>query len=240
MNTQFITERDFDEFSCIQLSEPEINHEATEYFAENYRYIMNQAKKMNGVDPSKVEDLVQDVFMSLLKAENNGEGYSTEHLNKEGTSFTVKEFVFGRLKQYSKNRKYTQNYSYQHKNKSGETVYDEVSASCSDERDLDSMDADQKAYALASAPDEISSMEDLLSIKSDIQLCCDFNEVFGFDFMNLFRNIDIFKSTEFDSQIFSDLGEKLRYHDEVGSAFYSVLEYSMTYPQIFQDILEKI
>ena len=57
-----------------RILEPEINRLATTFVEENYERLVTQARKM-GVKPELCYDIVHDVYISLQRSENNGEGY---------------------------------------------------------------------------------------------------------------------------------------------------------------------
>ena len=78
------------------------NREASRFIGENYNEIVNQVRKM-GVHPEMVHDIIADVYISINNSEENGEGYNE---NYQGRITTIEEFVYGRIKGYSKNAKY--------------------------------------------------------------------------------------------------------------------------------------
>lgn len=214
--------------------EVDVDHEASTYMVENYDMILRQAVKM-GVDPVKVEDLVQDVYISLLDGENNGNGYSIEH-SRSGSVITVADFVFGRLKGYSKNSRYRAGVE-RHGASTVENSIEIVcaSSSSSDTSDLDSM---QRAYMMAPSydGDEMENTEILASLRQDLELCLDFNEVVGFDLRNLFTSIDQF-SGEFGNSLFEKLSKALNYHTDFGDAFKNVLMAAKINRVMFEDIV---
>lgn len=226
-----------------KLIELEINTQASEYFVNNYEYIMGQARRMVGVDPNKVEDLVQDVLVSIMTSEAAGEGYDMSHSNA-GSIITVAEFVFGRLKLYSKNNKYkAEGCDRKVKTKrmgnevKSTVVFDLAFASPDDSKDLDDLDGFQKAYANAHCYDsEISDIEDGMSLRQDIEFCMDFDEVVGFKFINLFKNLDMF-TDNFDNSIFDKLKDAMKYHDELNDAVFNVLSAAARHRNLFDSIV---
>lgn len=82
--------------------EPVNSREASKFIANNYDEIAQQVRKM-GVHPDMVHDVIADVYISINNAEENGEGYDFNYVNE---GITVEEFIYGRLKGYSKNAKY--------------------------------------------------------------------------------------------------------------------------------------
>ena len=237
---------------CCALVEPEVNHLATEFFVENYNTIIAQAKKMvnntNGVsvDASKVEDLVQDVYMSLLAAENEGNGYDPKK-SYEGDYVTVAEFVFGRLKLYAKNRRYSPEGCDRHtvtKRVNGEAVsmvdFDIVYASADDNKEPEEMSSLQRAYANAAClEDGVEAVNEIMSLRQSMEFCIDFSQVVGMNFKAMFEHIDDF-SGDIDNSIFDNLRDQLKYHDELSEALFNVLSSAVTHRAAFDEALSTI
>lgn len=229
-NNAYAVETNLSDMNCTGLVEMDINHEASEYIVENLSTITRQARKMVGVDPEKVEDLVQDLIESILRSESRGEGYSISH-SDDGKVITVAEFVYGRLKGYSRNAKYQAGSSERHivsrtvNGKTSQSVdFEVISASSHNETDLDSMSAVQRAYATAHSYDNsIEDIDAVVSLRQDIEFCLDFNEVVGFNFLNLFKNIDMFQSLDFESSMFDRLRDAMNFHTELKEALHNVL-----------------
>lgn len=99
--------------------EPEINREASTYLLTDYKNILNNLIKSNSkrahrIDINKAEDLLHDVYISLVEAEENGEGFDMEYGSRvnengevESNLISVEQFVNGRIKLYAKNSKYS-------------------------------------------------------------------------------------------------------------------------------------
>lgn len=88
------------------LKEVIINHDASEYILNNYSYIQ-KAVMAKGIDEERSKDLVNDMYVSLFAAENEGEGYNPEF--GDG-NISVAQFVLGRAMQYAKNSKYSKEF----------------------------------------------------------------------------------------------------------------------------------
>lgn len=86
------------------IKEPEIDRQASDFISGHFFELVKAAHKM-GVDANKCEDIVQDVTLSILKQEEYGEGYDMNKGNRS-EPISPREFVYGRLKMYSKNVKY--------------------------------------------------------------------------------------------------------------------------------------
>ena len=91
--------------------EPEINREASNYIISNYSMLLKIAGSY-GIDYIKSQDLLQDVYISVYTAENNGNGFDMQYglrvdNNKHTNPFmNVEQYVIARLAGYSKNDKY--------------------------------------------------------------------------------------------------------------------------------------
>lgn len=243
MSSSYVVESNLSSLNCTALFEPEINHLASNYMVENQAVIMNQIRKMNGVDLNKVEDLFQDVFLSFLSGENEGCGYNINHSNT-GSVITVTDFVFGRVKGYSKNKKYSSDGCDRHVStkKVGDenvTVVDfEIHyASCDDSTDQENLTGMQKAYSLAKSYDnDMDTVETNVSLRQDMAFCMDFDTVVGFKFLNLFKNVDKFKSN-FDESIFDKLKDCLTEHDQLKEALHNVLEAATLNRNTYEKVL---
>ena len=110
-------------------------------------------------------------------------------------------------------------------------------ASCSDESDLDSMNGLQKAYANAYSCDDIEHIENSTSVLQNIQFCIGFNEIVGFDFLNLFRNIEIIGSKQIDGAMFDSLRQLFNFHDQLKDAFLDVVRASEVDHSAFEEAL---
>ena len=242
----YVVEKTFSGLRCTKLVEPEINHLASDYMLEHYESIKAQVRKMVGVDTNKVEDLVNDVFASILEAENNGNGYSMDH-SREGSIITVADFVYGRLKLYSKNRKYGVEGCDRHvstKRVNGETItvidFDIAYASPDDSKDIEDMTGMQRAYANASnLVDEMEMVEEIADLRQNVEFCIDFDNVVGMNFRNLFKNIDAFNQN-IDSSIFDNLREQLKQHDQLSEALFQVLTAAVKHRDVFDVVVQSL
>ena len=221
-------ERNYNELNCDVLVEPDVNHLASSYIAENYEMVINSARKFPGVDPYKVEELVHDVWISIMQSENEGEGFDISHSNV-GDIITVDKFVFGRLKLYAKNRKYSRDGVDRHissrrsDGKSVAFVDFDITFASADTSDPDQMSSIQRAYYNASTyEDNIEAVNDALSLRQNIEFCLEFNSLVGFNFINLFKNIELF-SGHVDSSIFDGLHEVIERNEELSEALFNVL-----------------
>ena len=98
--------------SSAYILEPIINREASSYIIENYRNLIGIVRSCD-VKEEKANDLLHDVYISIVDAEENGEGFDMEYgsrVNEDGeieaNLMSVEQFVIGRIKLYAKNNKY--------------------------------------------------------------------------------------------------------------------------------------
>ena len=202
------------------LKEMACNHEASEYMQRNYYHICSKARSVaakQGVPAQNVEDLVNDVFMSILESENNGEGYDEEHGNGE---MSVEKFIFGRLKRYALNSKYRSDISEtkhltlpvtkvveieieegRGKKKHTRVIKQKVkenidmvvtthAATPNGMDDADENDSFQKAYGMAAISDSSQEIADMMDIRSNIDTCIDICSLNNVNIINILKNID--------------------------------------------------
>ena len=94
------------------IKEPVINREASNYIMNNYKNLIDIIKKSD-IKEEKAQDLLHDVYISVVEAEENGNGFDMEfgsRMESDGTVdfnlMDVSQFVIGRIKLYAKNTKY--------------------------------------------------------------------------------------------------------------------------------------
>lgn len=93
--------------------EPSVNREASDYIINNYSELINVIKRSD-IRDEKAQDLLHDVYISIVEAENDGNGFDMEYGSKltddcdnsDVNLMDVSQFVIGRIKLYAKNTKY--------------------------------------------------------------------------------------------------------------------------------------
>lgn len=218
--------------------EPPVNSIASDYIAEHFEDIIRQVRRM-GVHQDQVYDLVQDVWKSIKEAELEGNGYDVSH-SDEGDIITVAQFIFGRIKRYSMNSRYHPEVSERCRRANTTRCVEIIAASSADGTDLDNLDGFQKAYAMAASYDEIDGLDEVLSLRSNVEYCRKFNDVIGFDIVRLFKDIDIMTRTNFHPGIFDKLKEVMKGHDDFAEAFKEVLSVSNKSRPVYDEIIEGI
>ena len=218
-----------------QFIEPEVNTEASTYIENHLSEIQRQVMKM-GVHIDQVIPLIHDVWISIRNAELAGNGYDIKHSN-ENDCITVEEFVYGRIKGYSRNSKYRVDVSEKHHSKDVTKQVEVISASAEDTTDLDKLNSFQKAYAMAASHDDIEDVDAEISLRSNIEFCIDFDQVVGFSMLKFFKNIDTICNVGFNNSLFDKLKDALQYHDEFCVAFREALTVSRTNRGVFESVV---
>lgn len=91
-----------------RLVEPVTNREASQYIVDNYKKLLGIIKSYD-IREEKAEDLLHDLFISIVDSEDNGEGFDMGYSKSDSDTpqvLSVEQFVLGRAKLYSKNIKY--------------------------------------------------------------------------------------------------------------------------------------
>lgn len=215
----------------VQFLEPEINREASDYISNNYTYIVNQVKKM-GVHEDKAEDLVNDVFISIVESENDGLGYQSEI--EESNIILVEQFVFGRLKGYSKNVKYRTDVVQANKS------FGVIASSSSLSGEVDELDSFQKAYVLAECYDDLESIEDELSLRENIEYCITFDSELKLSMLALLKNVDSLNNLNINKTLFNPLKKLISTNKEFADALIDVLEFSKNNKLAFNRVLNSL
>jgi len=94
------------------IKEPVINREASKYIIEHYSELIGIIRKAD-IKEEKAQDLLHDVYISIVESEENGNGFDMEFGSRvnensdiEVNLMDVSQFVIGRIKLYAKNTKY--------------------------------------------------------------------------------------------------------------------------------------
>lgn len=221
------------------LVENEENHVASEFLKNNYKLFLRVAYASGIKD--KAEDLIHDVFASILEAENNLKGFDAEYGIKKGTSdklIDVREYVAGMITKYAKNKTYNSEYveTYQKHDKATNEIKYEViiKAATSDESttsDDDEEDSFQARYRNACTSDSIDDVVRDDSLPEEIEFfldICDNNEIDGIKLLkNLGEMLDAIGSSSVAARryfgTFKKLGECLKYNDDAAEAFRDII-----------------
>lgn len=218
--------------------EPVVNREASNFISEHYGELVQKAREM-GVDSSKVEDIVQDVTVSILKAEEVGDGYDMTRGNKDDSVISVRQFVFGRLKGYSKNKEYRKTTESSIPKPEGNGYFMNEIPSSETSSDLDKLSACQKAYSLAADYDSLSDVEDMQAFEEELDYILQFDKVFDYRLSAFLKNIEYFKEN-FESVDIEGLLEKVKdFGSDFKEAFTNVVKFSSINSQRYSECLER-
>lgn len=218
-----------------KLKVPEINFDASEFIEENINEIRNSILKM-GIHPDKVNDLLNDVYVSIRQDELDGHGYDYEICGID-----VRQFVFGRLKGYSLNKRYDVRYV---ESRNG---CDLVAASADESDSEDKLSGFQAAYKNASTYDDIDNIEVELSVRDAIETCMDLCYGSTVSIASLFREVESIDSligrysrSKNVKSVFTELQNINKDHPEFLEAMTLALKFRAGHKDAFISILNKV
>lgn len=219
---------------CTNFLEPEINREASQFVVDNYEALKKDVIIKFRIPQEKSEDLLNDVYISLVETENEGNGFNMNRSNK-GDCIMVSQFVYGRIKGYSENIRYRTDVV--ESGRGGGRAY---AASGGDSGDFKELDSLQVSYALARTYDDIEEIEDELSIKENIEYCLQFDNIIGLKMNLLLKNIDILVGNNIHKSLLEKLKNATIIHDEFGEAFKNVIQYAIRNRAKFDSIVSSV
>lgn len=222
------------------LAEPATNNEATQYLLKNYKYLVSLAIK-HGCAVDKANDLVHDMFISLMEDENNGEGFDADY-GTEDRPMDVAKFVCGRLILYCKNVKYSSDVSEYKSSQEGNTY---VYCASFEERDSDAenemVGALQTAMRNAATYDNEEEFLEANSIREQIDFCIDVASLRKINLVSMFKNIDLLgeniANLDKRDRLFDRLRSIVKENDEFGADLLSILEFSRDHRETFDKIM---
>lgn len=224
-----ITAKSVDLGIRAKLFETDINREASDYIIEHYDKLIEYIQTQKVVD--KASDLLHDVYLAVKEDEDNGEGYDINYGfdDEQGSDgvrhiISVGQFVYGRIKLYCKNIKYSTEYieKAKLKIKRREVIYEPsydsegnakerkvtklvkdaiiVTASAataneSNDSAIDNNDEFQMAYSMAMVADSTDDVTELLSLREEIDYCIDVGDLHSIKMLNMFKNMDALAAT---------------------------------------------
>ena len=231
---------------AAMLIEPPVNREASKYIENNYSTLLKIAMS-HGVDRSKAEDLIQDVWLSVYRAESNGDGFDSQYGidldTNTGSIMNVEQYIATRIRLYAMNDKYNSNICDSYSSKKDSYIV--VQASFDEaEKDTSTDSEFQRAYRNAQTVNTIADKTEELSLREQIDYCIDICDKYGVNILNLFKNIDMLSTFISDvknktkDSIFSSLNRIAAENDEFETAFISVLRYASIHEPEFSAIME--
>lgn len=211
--------------SFIKLNDYVVNTEASDYFSANYMQIIKQAKIMSLKSKQDVlyQDVVNDVYISILQAEQSGCGYNSS------LGYTVEEFIFGRIKKYMKNTKYR-------------VLGEQVKTTNGSAKCISAYASEELEHAYNNAKDESSEvsyelLENTLDIEEEIRTCLRGDLEYGIDIEGLITRPEFFAEGRASvKKVMRTLAYRL--DKELLESLRVVLEYENK--NIIKDLVEKV
>lgn len=220
--------------------EPDVNRLATDFIATNYEKLLIASRKM-GVREEKCHDIVHDVLESVMRCENNGAGYNPNKGNI-GEYISLEEFVYGRLKKYSLNKKYRVNEKsikeYDKALKGNKNVVIELPSSCWDEH-IENLTFYQKAYATAPSYDDLEKVELELSVGEELEYCLTFENQLNMNLRYFLKNISKIATMDIEVSVFQEL-RKLANNSDFIEAIRTLIEYAKGSPEKYEALVSNI
>ncbi len=233
----------------------ELSREGSDYINEHYKDLIHYTKSL-GISENNAYDLVNDVYLRLYDEESSGGGFNPHYFGEQ-EEITISQWIYSRIKKYSKNIEYRKDVvesagsamvymkevdidgevSY-HRER---VTYKTMSAS------FDSVDEDdslQAAYRIASVSDDLSEIEEMMSLQEQIEFCVDICNLHEIKIVNVFKNIDrlgeLLKSAKNNRQVqkvFSGLTKLAKEHDEFAEALTGVMRVAQNNRTLFDEAL---
>lgn len=217
------------------------NHEGSNYIVENYNTILNKLK-VYGED-IKREDLLHDCYCSMLKKENNGNGFDPAKGALGDSQISVEQYVYGTLSKYAKNTIYKNSVVQKMgcKSHTAFVIAASSDAGSSEERDsYSNLNRFEKAYIMADCSADFESLEEVASIKEQLEYCLSFDEIACCNLKMLLRNLDTVMANELGAGLFDGLRKVMEYHNEFKEAFTSVLDFRKLHREQFDLVMAQV
>jgi hypothetical protein len=198
------------------------NVAASKFIEDNYSKLVSDVTKF-GVKENVADELVSDVYFSILKNESVGLGYNPNKGNHTSV-ITVSEFVYARLKGYSKNEKYHNG--------------DIVTVTIDWYGESKSLDEVRIETAVADN-DELEFIEDNMAVRDYISHILSFESIDGISMNKLLKNllelVEIADRTVLDgirhfASLNKDFEESLR----------EVIKFAANYPNEYKSIIRGV
>lgn len=166
------------------------NFEASEALAKHYGELLEYTRVKLGRDDTAC-DLLHDVWESLVRNEQNGEGYNPDG-SKYVENYGVMDWIKARICRYAKSPKY------QGVNKNEVCVGME----CDDDGDKVVGDSIKMAYYEAASYDDIETLELAASVAEEFEYLVSLDGVNGVQFSYILTHIEELASVKADSGVF--------------------------------------
>lgn len=200
------------------------NNIATTYVEEHYDEIIVTALKM-GIADEKAQDMVHDVYLSLVRAEENGEGYRID-AKDSGEAITVEQFIYGRLKGYSKNIRYA---------KGKYNKYEIPASGDSDTKD-ERIIAIKQAYENATDVNEIEEVDMRMTVMAQVEYIREFDNC-GLNMGFVLEHIAELARAPVGTSLFEGVSRKVRKDRRFAEALTDIFRFAGRHPDDYQAML---
>lgn len=219
----------------VQFLEQETNHYASEYIVDNYNDLVKYIRSLGIIE--KATDMLNDCYINMVKKEMDGNAFNEDELG----GITVVGYVKGTLKKYALNDKYKEGVIeiVRDHGKIIGTTY----AACSDDVDSEDvknnikLDAFQEAYRNAANFSDFDGIDDLESIREQIQYVIGFSDESTCNIRVFIEKFDEIANMTFDKDILVGLRKILEYHDEFREAFSNIFDFRREHRELFDMVL---
>lgn len=215
------------------------NDLASKYIADNYKELVMSTRNF-GIGENFRDDLINDLFISIVSKEEAGEGYD------EGLGISVREFIFGCIKGYAKNLRYKNSSDIRYKKSKDSEEREKIGAFASSfTGSEESLSGFQ--MALVNAVDENSGLEyedseRYIDLVNDVSMCLEFEDRVNMDLKVFFKNIEMFVEMVQgrNRTIFNKLFDTLKLHGDFESSFLRVVEMYGKNKEAYMKVMDTI
>lgn len=210
------------------MTEP-TNFEASEWISSHYGIMVEYAKKVLGSDQF-AEDLLHDVYLSVLTREKAGEGHDPDKCRfKE--NYSVEQWVKALVHLYAKSPMYKRG------TKDNEVL---VGIGVESDDDIEEMSSGQaaasRAYQNAASYDDLESVDLAVTAREELAYLLTFDENSPVNVKYLLTHLKeiMGKSVGLDRAVFDGLRT---IGEDVTEALQDVLEFAKKQPDMYHDML---
>lgn len=203
-----------------------VNREASEFITDNYEELVKKVKYGMRVG-ELAGDLVNACYLKVRADEEAGLGFD------ESMEVNVEEFVYGKLKGYSKNAEYNSGIC--------QKLADNVYLICADsDCEVENMNNMQKALYNASGDYIVAERADKFQLEEDIHYCIYKGLHMGIDMCSLFENLENVDYTKVNREILSTLRHELDKDEYFNDVFISCLNVREDDRALFMNVLDRV
>lgn len=219
--------------------EPVTNNYASTYIVENYENLLKFIRSLGIVE--KASDLLNDCYINMVKKEQDGTTFEYDAFTGNHTA----KYVYGTLKKYAKNDRYKDGVI-EVVRAEGKVIgatycasYDE-DLDGSDIKNNIKLDSFQEAYRVAADYADYAGVEDLESIREQIQYVISFSDETECNIRAFIERFDEIAGLVIDKDVLVGIKKILEYHDEFREAFRDIFEFRKDHRDIFDMILATV